>query len=74
MLRRCLRAMKVDEEEALYVGDMVLDVETASRAGVPVILVPGGSSPERELRSTGKPVLRSLAGLLELLQGATFRS
>ena len=72
MLRRCLRAMEVDEEEALYIGDMVLDVETAGRAGVPVILVPGGSSPEQELRSTGKPVLRSLAGLLELLQGATF--
>jgi len=72
MVRRCLRAMGVDEAEALYVGDMVLDVETAGRAGLPVVLVHGGSSPEDELRSTGKPVLNSLAGLLELLQGAAF--
>jgi len=70
MVRRCLRTMQVTAERALYVGDMVLDVETASRAGLPVVLVLGGSSPEEELRRTGAPVLSSLAGLLELLQGA----
>jgi 2-phosphoglycolate phosphatase len=70
MIRRCLRAMGVTEQQALYVGDMVLDVETASRAGLRVVLVPGGSSPEEELRRTGERVLSSLGGLLELLQGA----
>lgn len=74
MVRRCLQAMQVTADRALYIGDMVLDVETASRAGLAVVLVPGGSSPEDELRRTGAPVLSSLAGLLEMLQGVDRRS
>ena len=70
MIRRCLQELGVTEDQALYVGDMVLDVETASRAGLAVILVQGGSSPEEELRRTGAPLLASLSGLLEMLQGA----
>lgn len=67
MIRRCLRAMGVERQEALYVGDMLLDVETASRAGVGVVLVHGGSSNRAELLDTGAPVLESLSGLLDLL-------
>lgn len=67
MVRNCLDAMGLDEHSAAYVGDMVLDVETAARAGLPVILVPGGSSTEEELRATGQCVLTSLAQLPELL-------
>ena len=67
MVRNCLDAMGLDERSAAYVGDMVLDVETAARAGLPVILVPGGSSSEAELRATGECVLTSLAQLPELL-------
>jgi HAD superfamily hydrolase (TIGR01509 family) len=67
MIERCLRAMGVGPEEALYVGDMVLDVETALRAGVPVILVPGGSSEREDLLRTGATVLGSLVEILEIL-------
>jgi 2-phosphoglycolate phosphatase len=67
MIRLCLEAMGVRPEEAAYVGDMTLDVETAAEAGVPVILVPGGSTPEAELRSTGHRILGSLRQLLLIL-------
>jgi phosphoglycolate phosphatase len=67
MLRNCLDTMDLEKAAAAYVGDMVLDVETAARAGLPVLLVTGGSSSEAELRRTGECVLTSLAELLELL-------
>jgi phosphoglycolate phosphatase len=69
MLRRCLEALEVSPDQAVYVGDMVLDVETAARAGLPVILVAGGSSTDEDLAGTGQRVLPSLDGLLGLLRG-----
>jgi phosphoglycolate phosphatase len=68
MIRLCLASMGTPPREAAYVGDMVLDVESADRAGVPVILVPGGSSSAEELRSTGRTVLGSFRGLLDLFR------
>ncbi len=70
MISRCLIAMRVEREEAIYVGDMVLDVETAKRAGVRVLLVPGGSSSPSDLALTGAPLLASLPDLLRLLPAA----
>jgi len=67
MMHACLRAMSVPVERAAYVGDMVLDVETAAMARVPVILVPGGSSSRADLRDTGELLLSSLPDLLTLL-------
>lgn len=67
MLRRCLELLGAGPDEAVYIGDMVLDVETAARAGVPVVLVSGGSSSDEELSATGQRVLPSLDGLLGLL-------
>ena len=69
MLRACLARMGVGPDRALYVGDMVLDVETAAAAGVPVALVPGGSSGVGELRGTGQVVLGSFSDLAALLDG-----
>ena len=46
---------------------MVLDVESASRAGVALLLVEGGSSSPDDLRDTGERTLRSLDELLPLL-------
>jgi HAD superfamily hydrolase (TIGR01509 family) len=69
MIRLCLEAMHLGPREAVYVGDMVLDAESGRRAGVPVVLVPGGSSDEEALRATGRPVLGSLGDLLALLPG-----
>jgi phosphoglycolate phosphatase len=67
MIRNCLDGMNLEERSAAYVGDMVLDVETAARAGLPVILVQGGSSSDTDLLATGQCVLTSLAQLPEIL-------
>ena len=67
MLSRCLDDMHVNAASAVYVGDMVLDVETAARAGVPVVLVDGGSSDGNDLRATGQYCMAGLSELLELL-------
>jgi phosphoglycolate phosphatase len=67
MVHACLRAMAVPAERAAYVGDMVLDVETAAMARIPVILVPGGSSARSDLRDTGELLLSGLPDLLTLL-------
>jgi phosphoglycolate phosphatase len=67
MVRACLEAMKVDASQAIYVGDMTLDAETARRAGVRVVLVAGGSSPLDDLTRTGHPVIATLPDLIEHL-------
>jgi len=70
LLAVCLRALDVSPAQAAYVGDMVLDVETADRAGVSVVLVCGGSSSESDLRATGRPVARAFREVVELLGAA----
>ncbi len=67
MLRACVRTLGLRLDEAAYVGDMVMDVETAARAGLPVVLVAGGSSDIEDLEKTGQTVLTSLRDLVELL-------
>lgn len=69
MLLEGLTRLKVSANEAVYVGDMVVDVQTAKAAGVPVWLVScdgtGGLAP---LDGMGADrVLVSFADLLELL-------
>jgi phosphoglycolate phosphatase len=67
MIEACLHLLRLPRERVIYVGDMVLDVETAARAGLSVLLVGGGSSSLEELRATGQPVLERLELLLEAL-------
>jgi phosphoglycolate phosphatase len=67
MLHHCLRALDVTAERARYVGDMALDVETADRAGVRVILVCGGSSSREELERTGRTVVPTFEALIRRL-------
>ncbi len=67
MIRFCLRAMALDRSAALYVGDMPLDVLSAARAGVSVVLVAGGSGERAELEQSGQRVVESLAELPDLL-------
>ena len=74
MILRCLELLRVTPREAVYVGDMLLDVESAERAGLPVILVPGGSSEPEQLRGTGQPLLSSFEELLEMLPGPPARA
>ena len=67
MLRRCVEDMQVTVSSAIYVGDMVLDVETAACADIPVILVDGGSSTGSDLRETGQICVAGLPDLLDRL-------
>jgi HAD superfamily hydrolase (TIGR01509 family) len=50
MIDLSLARMKIAKEEVLYIGDMVLDIESGRRAGVKVCVIPGTSSSQRELR------------------------
>jgi len=67
MLERAITEMAVQTSDAIYVGDMLLDIETAAQAGVTVALVATGSCSEADLRMSGETtvsVLRELADLL----------
>lgn len=61
MLNAAVEALAIAREDVVYVGDMVLDVESADRAGLEVLLLTGGSSTVEALRATGRTVLRHFA-------------
>jgi phosphoglycolate phosphatase len=68
MLLEGLRRLKVSAEESVYVGDMVVDVETAKAAGVAVWLVPGGATGIDSAANAGPDrVLKGFGELLELV-------
>jgi phosphoglycolate phosphatase len=68
MLLAALGRLGVPADEALYVGDMVVDIETARGAGVAVWVLPTGSD-ERSALVAARPdrVLRDFDELRELL-------
>jgi len=68
MIRRCLERTGLRSDESLYVGDAVLDDETARRAGIAAVLVSAGSSPREALLDTGRLVVDSLLELPGLLR------
>jgi phosphoglycolate phosphatase len=51
MLEGLMKELNADKKETLYVGDMVIDVETARNAGVPVALIATGGNSSEELRA-----------------------
>jgi HAD superfamily hydrolase (TIGR01509 family) len=68
LLLEAVAALGMEPAQALYVGDMHVDVETARRAQVDILLVPTGSTSPEELREQHGPrVLPSLEHLLTLL-------
>lgn len=69
VLLRILRKFKLKSHEALYVGDMTIDVQTGQRAGVRVAAVTTGSSTAAEIKKM-RPfkVIRRLDALLGLLK------
>jgi phosphoglycolate phosphatase len=66
MLLAALHRLGVSPREALYVGDMDVDVETARAAGIPVWVVPTGSV-DRATLEAARPD-RLLHGLADLAQ------
>lgn len=68
MLKKALRHLRVSNTAALYIGDMVIDIETARGASTAVWVVPTGSN-DRATLEAGKPdrVLDNLGELVALL-------
>ncbi len=64
-LQAALKALAVEKEDALYVGDMTVDLEAARAAGVRVVLVTTGSMTRAELLAAGANDVRD--GLSDLL-------
>jgi phosphoglycolate phosphatase len=69
MILAALKTLEVHPQRALYIGDMVVDIETARAAGVTVWIVPTGSDtlptltaaqPDRLLRHLGEILEGSL--------------
>ena len=66
MLLEALTRLQTTAAEAVYIGDMAVDVHTAQAAGITVWLVPGGATgTESWLRDAGPD--RVLTGFVELL-------
>jgi phosphoglycolate phosphatase len=71
MLLLALRRLGVAPAEALYVGDMTVDIAAARTAGVAVWVVPTGSEERAVLAAAGPDrLLRDLNELAGLLGGA----
>jgi len=67
-LLKVLAQTKVLPEQAVYVGDHVVDIEAAKAAGVPVIALEGGPcSHEEKVAAQPDALIQDLRGLLELL-------
>jgi len=70
MLLEGLRRLGVSPGEAVYIGDMDVDVQTGRAAGIPTWLVRGGAVGDAEALAAGPDrVLNDFTGLLELLPG-----
>src|SRR5262249_1991798 len=68
LLLEGLRRLAVDAAEALYIGDMTVDIATARAAGVRVWVGPTGSEEPAVLAAAGADrLLGSLAELPDLL-------
>lgn len=65
ILLRILKALRVEKDEALYVGDMVIDIQAGHRAGIRVIVVRGGLAVLKEIKKA-RPfmILKNLADLI----------
>ncbi len=53
LIPKILRKLKIRKAEALYVGDMTVDVRAGRNAGIRMIAVLGGSSSRAELQKAG---------------------
>ena len=69
MIDTILVRFQLSKQECLYVGDMPLDVETASRAGLDCLLVATGPYAYPTLqREVSVPVLEAFAEIPHFLQ------
>ena len=65
MIFKALEKLGVPKEEALYVGDMEVDIETGRRAGIETWVMPTGSHDEATLRAA--KAQRLLPGMNDII-------
>ncbi len=65
MLVEGLKRLSVNPSDAVYVGDMAIDVQTAKAAGIEVWIVPGGAAGVEAANEAGPD--RVLSGFAEIL-------
>jgi len=65
MVDRALERLGVSKDQALYVGDMEVDIETGRRAGIETWVMPTGSHDEATLRAANAG--RLLPGMSEVV-------
>jgi phosphoglycolate phosphatase len=72
MLHLALEQMNIPISEALYIGDMTIDIQTARNANLPVWVVPTGSD-DLETLVNAKPdrILKEMSELLPVLEQET---
>jgi phosphoglycolate phosphatase len=64
---RTLRRESIAPSEALMVGDSLIDIETACRAGIEIVVLSHGFSSHNELESTSpNAIVRDFHGFLKL--------
>lgn len=74
ILNKIVKHLRVPKKNVLYVGDMVIDVETGKRAGVRTCAVATGSNTFRELRRARPDFLyRDLSSLFTLLESTPLK-
>jgi phosphoglycolate phosphatase len=67
ILNTIAKRFSVDKNDAVYIGDMNIDLETAQRAHIDALFITGGSSTLREVRKyRNKKVLFDLKEILKL--------
>jgi len=67
MINTIIKRFKVNKQEAVYIGDMDIDLETAKRAGIDAVFITTGSSSLKDvLKYKDKKVISNLEKLLQL--------
>lgn len=67
ILLEILHRFRIKRKNAVYIGDMDIDMETARRAGIDAVFVTGGSSTLRSVRKYRKRIIRRLRELVDLI-------
>ncbi len=68
LLNKIIRRLEIKKNEAVYVGDMVVDVRAGRNAGIKTVAITSGSSTRAELKRAGPfRIISRLSELLELV-------
>lgn len=66
MILKILDKLNIEKDDALYIGDMLLDAETAKNSMIDCILVATGGNSFEELQKTGFKVVKNLKEIINI--------